>query len=359
MALSELNIYRDKRVFITGHTGFKGTWLSLMLKELGAKITGYSLPPGTAPNHFDLLQNHADGTFGDICNAEKLKNAIQLAAPEIVFHLAAQPLVRGSYTDPVNTYQTNIIGTLNLLEAARSCSNVKAAVLITTDKVYDNKENGKAYAEADELGGYDMYSSSKACCEILISSYRNAFLNADEYGKKHHLLIASARAGNVIGGGDWNPDRLLPDIAKAVSENRPVHIRNPRSVRPWQHVLDCQYGYLLLGARLLNGQKEFSRPFNFSPAPADVKNVEEIAAIAKKSWEDIDIAFGEVAENYHEAGSLMLDSSAAGKLLGWKPVWNTEEAVGKTIEWYKAFYKNDAVISEGQVKEYLTLINAR
>jgi len=359
MAVTELNIYRDKKVFITGHTGFKGTWLTLMLQELGAQISGYSLAPNTSPNHFDLLKSPIATELGDICDPGKLKNAVAQAQPEIIFHLAAQPLVRASYSDPLNTYQTNIIGTLHLLEAAKSCSSVKAVVLITTDKVYENKENGQAYSETDELGGYDMYSSSKACCEILISSYRNSFLNIDEYGKKHHLLIASARAGNVIGGGDWNPDRLLPDIATAASKHQPVHIRSPRSVRPWQHVLDCQYGYLLLGAQLLNGKKEFSQPFNFSPDAAEVKDVEAIAAIAKKNWEDIDIAFGEVAENYHEAGLLMLDSGKATKLLGWKPVWNTENAVEKTIEWYKAFYKKDMVMSEAQVKEYLTSINAR
>ena len=228
------------------------------------------------------------------------------------------------------------MGTLNVLEAARKCENVKAVILITTDKVYENKEWDKPYSETDELGGYDMYSSSKACCEILIKSYRNSFLNIAGYKLNHNILIASARSGNVIGGGDWSTDRLIPDIAIAASKSKKVQIRNPKSVRPWQHVLDCLYGYLLLGARLLNGEREFSEAWNFAPYMSETKNVADITAIAKRRWNNINVEFGMPPDNFHEAGLLLLDNSKAVERLHWKPVWNTTEAVEKTIDWYKA-----------------------
>ena len=263
MEVNHIEIFRNKKVFITGHTGFKGSWLSLLLQHEGAIVTGYSLAPVTIPNHYDLLKIEQQSFIDDILAANKLSAAIREAKPEIIFHLAAQPLVRASYADPLYTYQTNVIGTLNLLEAAKNCGTVKAIVLITTDKVYENKESNRPYIETDELGGYDMYSSSKACCELLIRSYRNSFLNIDDYQIKHHILIASARAGNVIGGGDWSEDRLLPDIVKAAARGTSVQIRNPNAVRPWQHVLDCLYGYLLLGAKLLQEETAFSGAWNF------------------------------------------------------------------------------------------------
>ncbi|RYG44665.1 MAG: CDP-glucose 4,6-dehydratase, partial [Chitinophagaceae bacterium] len=333
-----LEIYQHKKVFITGHTGFKGSWLTAIFNHLGVASYGYSLPPETTPNHYELLNTGQAGEFGNILDREKLHAAVARFQPDIIFHLAAQALVRPSYTDPVNTYETNVIGTLNVLEAARACKSVQAVVLITTDKVYENKEWEKPYAETDTLGGYDMYSSSKACCEILISSYRNSFFNTEQYGRQHNVLIASVRAGNVIGGGDWSVDRLLPDIAQAASQSKQVQIRNPLSVRPWQHVLDCLYGYLLVGEKLLNQETDFAAAWNFSPYSTEAKNVEEVANVAKKSWEAIDISFGKAPDNYHEAGLLILDNSKAIEKLGWKPVWNTELAIQKTIEWYKAFY---------------------
>jgi CDP-glucose 4,6-dehydratase len=351
-------IYNNKKVFITGNTGFKGSWLATILQQLNAVVEGYALAPATTPNHFTLLNAGYKTTIGNILDKEKLQQAIQAAQPEIIFHLAAQPLVRASYTDPVNTYETNVIGTLNILEAARKCTSVKAVVLVTTDKVYENKEWERPYVETDELGGYDMYSSSKACCEILIKSYRDSFLNIADYKTKHHLLIASARAGNVIGGGDWSADRLVPDIAVAASKGEKVQIRNPKAVRPWQHVLDCLYGYLLLGARLLNEEKDFATAWNFSPYSSEAKNVQEIAAIAKNNWPEIDIVFGTPPENFHEAGLLILNNTKAIEQLLWQPVWNTTTAVEKTIDWYKTFYANGKGNTTEDIFTYLKTITA-
>lgn len=352
------DIYQNKKVFITGNTGFKGSWLAALFSRLNVSVEGYSLAPVTTPDHYSLLGIDYKTTIGNILDGDKLTRAIAEAEPDIIFHLAAQALVRPSYIDPLNTYETNVTGTLKLLEAARKCPSVRAIVLITTDKVYDNKEREEPYKEMDELGGYDMYSSSKACCEILIKSYRNSFFNLDDYGKKHHVLIASARAGNVIGGGDWSTDRLIPDIAKATSLQKKVLIRNPLSVRPWQHVLDCLHGYLLLGAKLLNNEKSFSQPWNFSPFSTESKNVRIITEIAKNTWPDIEIELGASPDNYHEAGLLMLDNTKAIEELKWKPVWDTYTAVEKTINWYKNYYNTKKINSFADMEEYLKNMNA-
>ncbi len=353
LELNMFSIYQHKKVFITGNTGFKGSWMAAMFHSLGVAVEGYALPPTTEPSHFSLLNLNYKTTFGNILDADSLETAISNAQPDIIFHLAAQALVRPSYNDPVNTYQTNVIGTLNVLEAARKCRSVTAVVLITTDKVYENKEWDRPYSEEDVLGGYDMYSSSKACCEILIKSYRNSFLNIKEYNNKHQMLIASARAGNVIGGGDWSVDRLIPDIATATSNNRKVKIRNRLSVRPWQHVLDCVYGYLLLGKKLLEEDTAFAEAWNFSPDSSDVKNVEQVAEIAKATWNLIDIEFGTPEDAVHEAGLLILDNTKAVTRLQWKAVWNTTEAVEKTMQWYQQWYNNKAVHTNEQLGEYL------
>jgi CDP-glucose 4,6-dehydratase len=352
LGIEMLNIYQNKKVFITGNTGFKGSWLAAIFKSLNINIEGYALPFVTPVNHFGIINSDYKTTFADILDKEKLAESIASAKPDIIFHLAAQALVRPSYTNPVNTYETNVIGTLNVLEAARKCDSVKAIVLITTDKVYENKECYKPYKETDELGGYDMYSSSKACCEILIRSYRSSFFNVADYKIKHDVLLASARAGNVIGGGDWSTDRLFPDIALSSSQGRKVQIRNPKSVRPWQHVLDCLYGYLLLGAKLLNEEKAYAEPWNFSPYAFDVKDVEEITKVANHSWDKINIEFGEPTENFHEAGLLILDNSKAVEKLCWKPLWDTNQAVKKTIEWYKAYYQDGAILTDLNINEY-------
>jgi CDP-glucose 4,6-dehydratase len=348
-----LEIYKGKKVFITGHTGFKGSWLTCILENLGSIIAGFSLAPYTEPSHFNLLGSGVISTIGDISNSNLLKQSIQEFQPEILFHLAAQPLVRLSYKDPLNTYQTNVMGTLHLLEAVKDCPSVKAVVIITTDKVYENNEWIFPYRETDRLGGYDMYSSSKACTEILVKSYQLSFFNVNDYKIKHNTLIATARAGNVIGGGDWSSDRLMPDIMEAASKKDIAKIRNPHAIRPWQHVLDCVYGYLLLGEKLLQGKIEFAEAWNFSPYSFESKTVGEVAAIAKDIWEDIYIEFEQSVNNVHEANLLKLDNTKALSLLGWKPKWNTRESIAKTVEWYKEFYLNGNLLTQKQVKEYI------
>jgi CDP-glucose 4,6-dehydratase len=348
-----LEAYKNKKVFITGHTGFKGSWLSCLLDFLGVEHLGYSLSPNTSPAHHNLLNAQSISIIGDICDAAYLKQSMVNFMPDIVFHLAAQPLVRESYKDPHYTYNTNVIGTLNVLEAIRACPSVKAVVIITTDKVYENKEWVHPYRETDTLGGYDIYSSSKACSELLVKSYQQSFFNKSDYKKKHDTLIATARAGNVIGGGDWSADRLIPDIVRATAENRVTKIRNPESVRPWQHVMDCLFGYLMLGEKLINEQKEFSDAWNFAPYAFESLTVKEVSIIAKKIWSEINIEFGKPIEDFHEAGLLKLDNSKALTLLGWKPKWNTQTAIEKTIEWYKSYYLNNEVQTISQIKEYL------
>lgn len=349
-----IDMYKDKKVFITGHTGFKGSWLTCILEKLGAVTSGFSLAPNTEPSHFDLLRSAATiSTIGDISNSNLLRQTIQEFQPEILFHLAAQPLVRLSYKNPVNTYQTNVMGTLHLLEAAKACPSVKAIVIITTDKVYENNEWIFPYRETDRLGGYDMYSSSKACSEILVKSYQRSFFNVDDYKIKHNTLIATARAGNVIGGGDWSIDRLIPDIVKDANYKSITKIRNPDAVRPWQHVMDCVYGYLLLGEKLMQEKVEFAEAWNFSPYSFESKTVCEIATLAKNIWNDINFEFEQSVGNVHEAQLLKLDNTKALCLLGWKPKWNTTETIAKTIEWYKEFYLNGNILTQKQVKEFI------
>jgi CDP-glucose 4,6-dehydratase len=344
-----LKTYNHKKVFITGHTGFKGSWLAEMLNVLGAEVSGFALPPYTTPSHFALLSPSLISTLGDVSQVELLKESLVFSQPEIVFHLAAQPLVRDSYKNPIYTYQTNVIGTLHLLEAVKACPSVRAVVVITTDKVYENKEWEYPYRENDELGGYDMYSSSKACTEILVNSYKRSFFQSED----REIFIATARAGNVIGGGDWSTDRLIPDIVRATAKQEAVFIRNPQSVRPWQHVLDCLYGYLLLGKNLLEGKKAFTKAWNFAPYSMDAKTVAEVAAIAQSIWNEVDIAFGKPDEDFHEAGILKLDNTQAMSQLHWKPLWNTQTAIEKTIAWYKAFYEKGEILTHQQIAEYL------
>jgi len=353
------SVYTGKKVFITGHTGFKGSWLTAFLQQLGAHVTGYSLAPVTEPAHFSLLKSPVSSHIEDIRNGEKLTELMQDSRPDIIFHLAAQPLVRESYSDPVTTYTTNVIGTLNVLEAAKQCNTVKAIVCITTDKVYENLEQDYAYVESDRLGGYDMYSSSKACCELLISSYRNSFFNLQDYGDKHEVLLASARAGNVIGGGDWSKDRLIPDMMKAAAGGNKAIIRNPDAIRPWQHVLDCLYGYLLLGGKLLDKQKAFARAWNFSPFQNDLKKVSEVIDIAKESWAEVQTEVNRPAGDLHEATLLQLDNTMAVSELQWYPVWDTAAAIARTVEWYKAYYERTALVTNLQLTEYLTTLNDR
>jgi CDP-glucose 4,6-dehydratase len=342
------NIYEGKRVLVTGHTGFKGGWLALWLKALGAQVAGYSLPPNTNPSFFEVLKidSKIKSVFGDILDACALERVFDEVRPQIVFHLAAQPLVRLSYSEPVLTYRTNVIGTLNMLEAARKCGGVKAFVNITTDKCYENKETRRGYKETDPMGGYDMYSSSKGCSEILSSSYRRSFL-------KNGYALATARAGNVIGGGDWALDRLVPDCIKSINEGRAIEIRNPLAIRPWQHVLEPLSGYLLLGQKLLEEGDKFAEGFNFGPEKKSVHSVSEVAKDIVKYYGRGEISVHK-RDDLHEAGLLMLNINKAKKRLGWRPCWNTKKTIENTAKWYKAFYegKNVEDLTFAQIKEY-------
>lgn len=342
------NIYAGKKVFLTGHTGFKGSWLSLWLTMLGAKVCGYSLAPNTNPSMFNELNIESKiekSIIGNILDVEALEKSIFDFQPDIVFHLAAQPLVRLSYSEPVLTYQTNVIGSLNVLEAARKCKSVKAFVNVTTDKCYENKEINRGYREDEPMGGYDMYSSSKGCVEIMSSSYRRSFLQ-DE----NAFAMATARAGNVIGGGDWALDRLIPDCVIAINNDEKIEIRNPIAVRPWQHVLEPLSGYLLLGQKLLEYGKQYADGFNFGP---DEDSILKVADVAQKVVEFY--GKGEVVvqkrDNLHEAGLLMLNIEKAAKVLGWHPSLTADEAIQKTVEWYKNFYSSDIDIYNFTLKQ--------
>ncbi len=333
------NIYKGKRVLVTGHTGFKGGWLTLWLKELGAQVCGYALPPNTTPALFDTVQvkEGITSVFGDLNDTALLEKTFRDFQPELVFHLAAQPLVRLSYAQPVQTYQTNVMGTLNVLEAARKCPSVKAFVNITTDKCYENKEVARGYKEDEPMGGYDMYSSSKGCVEILSSSYRRSFLQ--EPGT---YALATARAGNVIGGGDWALDRLIPDCVRSIEAGKEIEIRNPHATRPWQHVLEPLSGYLLLGQLLFTQGKKYAEAFNFGPREDSVLTVAEVAKQAVQNYGKGTVKVHK-KDNLHEANLLMLNIEKAEKVLGWTPTYSAQQAVANTIAWYKRFYQGEAM----------------
>ena len=351
--IDKLSIYKGQKVFLTGHTGFKGSWMAKWLIDLGATVKGYSLAPFTNPSHFDLLNLDMETEIGDIRDKEKLKESIKSFNPDIVFHLAAQPLVRYSYDNPVETYETNVIGTLKLFEAVRGVKSIKAVVNITTDKCYKNKEWDWGYRENDELGGYDPYSSSKACSEILTDSYRNSFFNLNDFGTTHSCLIATARAGNVIGGGDWSEDRIIPDIIRSKVANKPLHIRNPASTRPWQHVLEPISGYLILGYHLLQGDKFFACPWNLGPETSQVFQVKDVVDAGNKIFNNsLDVRSGELKNNPHEADLLMLDPAKANKYLGWKGIMGFQETVDMTFNWYQQYDQNKLLNTENDIKQF-------
>ena len=341
------NSYQGKRVLITGHTGFKGSWLTLWLKELGASITGIALSPETSPNHWNLLNLDIDDHREDIRDADKLRKIILESQPEIVFHLAAQPLVRRSYRDPLETWTTNVMGTANLLNACRQCPSVKAIVVITTDKCYENQDRIRGYRENDRLGGHDPYSASKAGSELVVASYRKSFFNYPGAPS-----LATARAGNVIGGGDWSVDRLIPDIVRSLQSKEPLMVRSPQATRPWQHVLESLSGYLLLGQKLLTSQKSFSEAWNFGPGPDGNQKVEKILTLMKNTWTAIQ--WHPVDEPQpHEAMLLQLDSTKARQKLNWKPVWSFSQGISETALWYKTFLETGEIISRRQIQEYV------
>jgi CDP-glucose 4,6-dehydratase len=346
------NIYNGKTVFITGHTGFKGSWLSLWLTKLGAKVVGYALEPPTKPNHFDLLNLDIISIIGDIRDKDKLNSVIKEYKPEIVFHLASQPLVRYSYNNPLETFEINVIGTINLFEACKNVDSIRAIINVTSDKCYENREWFWGYRESDPLGGYDPYSASKACSEIVTSCYRKSFFNLEDYGEKHNILLASVRAGNVIGGGDWREDRLIPDIVRSVIKKEKLKIRNPKATRPWQHVLEALSGYLILGQKLLEGRKDFADAWNFGPNEDNHIDVETVVREVKNRWSNFEYEI-DSTNHPHEAKLLKLDSSKARNLLRWRPVWNFEKTIDVTVNWYREYYENGNICSFRDLEEYI------
>lgn len=350
------DFWKDKPVLITGHTGFKGTWLAIWLHELGAKVAGYALEPPTTPSIFNLtgIGQVITSYEGDVRDLEQLKSIIRKQRPEIVFHMAAQPLVRESYANPLETYEINVMGTANLLETIRENANVKAVVNITTDKCYENNEWLWGYRENEPLGGFDPYSSSKACSELVTAAYRRSFFQSDSGSK---TAIASARAGNVIGGGDWAKDRLVPDCIRAWLDQKPVSIRYPHAVRPWQHVLDPLYGYLTLAENLyLQGQK-FAEAWNFGPNEENATSVRNMVETLAKFWGDDAMLEIDPDESLHEANYLKLDCSKARSRLNWHPQWDLTTALGKTIDWYKTYQLNPEDLLEKSLEQIVDYFN--
>lgn len=342
--------WRGKRVFLTGHTGFKGSWLSLWLQSLGVELTGYALNPPTAPSLFEA-GHVADGMRsikGDIRDLDHLTQAMQEARPEIVIHMAAQSLVRYSYQNPVETYSTNVMGTVHMLEAVRATSGVKAVVNITTDKCYENREWVWGYRENDPMGGYDPYSNSKGCAELVSSAYRSSFFNPADYAK-HGVALATVRAGNVIGGGDWALDRLIPDIVAAFEQGKPVRIRNPHAIRPWQHVMEPLRGYMMLAERLVECGMEYAEAWNFGPADEDAKPVGWIVQRMAEQWRGADWQIDK-GEHPHEAGYLKLDISKVRSRLQWNPALRLEDALDLVTDW-AVQYKNGADARELTLKQ--------
>ena len=347
--------WKGKKILITGHTGFKGSWLSLWLQSKEAHIIGYSLPPPTEPSFFEIA-NISEGMVsikGDVRDLDHLKTVIAEHTPEIVIHMAAQSLVRYSYSNPIETYSTNVMGTANVLEAIRQTDSVKVVLIITSDKCYENREWLWGYRENDPMGGHDPYSSSKGCAELVTSAYRSSYFSKKDY-QTNSVALASARAGNVIGGGDWAGDRLIPDIVRAIMENRSVAIRNPNATRPWQHVLEPLEGYLSLAEKLWEQGQEFSGGWNFGPDDEDCRAVSWIVKNLTHFWEG-DIQWElDSAENPHEATYLKLDCSKAKRLLGWSPKLNLFTALEWVVEWYQGYINNMDMreLSKAQISRY-------
>ena len=353
-----VNGWQGRRVFLTGHTGFKGGWLALWLASRGAVVRGYALDPVSTPNLFNAaaVSEVLEDIRGDICDGEKLEAAMMEFGPEVVFHLAAQPLVRRSYADPLRTFATNVMGAAHLLEAVRKTPSVRAVVCVTTDKCYENREWVWPYRETDALGGHDPYSSSKACAEIVAAAYRSSYFPVERLGE-HGVGIATTRAGNVIGGGDWSEDRLIPDLIRAFQAGQPVQIRHPKAIRPWQHVLEPLCGYVLLAEELLAGRGEFATAFNFGPGDEDAWAVERIATKLAGMW-------GEGASwvcdlpTVHEAHVLRLDSSKARSELGWRPRLEIETALEWTMDWYRGWHRDADMrrVTQEQIAAYEELL---
>lgn len=348
--------WKGKRVFLTGHTGFKGSWLSLWLQSLGAEVTGYALNPPTEPSLFEVAKigNSMKSIIGDIRDIDTLQKAIQDAHPEVVIHMASQPLVRYSYANPVETYTTNVMGSVHLLEAVRKIKGVKAVVNVTSDKCYDNREWVWGYREGEAMGGHDPYSSSKGCAELVTTAYRSSFFNPESYSE-HGVAIASARAGNVIGGGDWASDRLIPDFIRAIVTSETVIIRSPNAIRPWQHVLEPLSGYLLLAENLYNHGCKYAEAWNFGPSDNDAKSVKWIISQVVNNWgEDASFIVDTNSASLHEAHFLKLDCSKAEMQLGWKPQWDSTETIKRICCWHKAHLngQNMNVYTLDEIQQY-------
>ena len=338
---SSLDIYKNRTVLITGNTGFKGSWLSLWLIELGAKVIGYSLEPPTQPNLFEAvnLSDRITHITGDVRDGRHVDEVFEKYQPEFVFHMAAQALVERSYQKPKLTYETNVMGTVNILETLRRIESVRACIIVTSDKCYENKEKVYRYREEDPMGGYDPYSSSKGCAELVTRAYRNSFFNNKCYGKKHNISVSSVRAGNVVGGGDWAEDRIIPDCLRALCDNKAIMIRKPSAIRPWQYVLEPLAGYLRLGALMYKGGDRFSGAWNFGPDNENVLQVKDLVELVLEYWGGGNCEI-DTSAHAHEVCLLDLDSSKAKEKLKWKPIYDIRETVKRTIGWYKKFYSN-------------------
>jgi CDP-glucose 4,6-dehydratase len=343
------DVYCGKRVLVTGHNGFKGSWLSLWLNQLGAEVIGISLAPETQLNHWNLfgLESTVQHHELDIRQADEVASVFRATQPEVVFHLAAQPLLRRSYRNPLETWSTNVMGTANVLEACRQSRSVRAILAVTTDKCYQNQEWAWGYRETDRLGGHDPYSASKAGSELVAASYRSAFFHTDGAP-----LLATARSGNVIGGGDWSEDRLIPDLARAMAAEKSLEIRSPNATRPWQHVLESLSGYLLLGQKLIEGNKNFNGAWNFGPERSGNCRVADVLNRLQTYWPEMQWHLT-AAPQPHEANLLFLDSAKAHDHLGWQPVWNLDTTLEKTADWYRAFQSTQTTISSRQLAQYL------
>ena len=351
----EPSFWKDRNVLVTGHTGFKGSWLALWLQAIGAKVVGYALPPRTHPNLFEVagVERQMVSILADIRDPDQLRAALTTHQPEVVFHLAAQAEILPSYAHPAETYATNVMGTVNLLDAVRQGNGVRAVVVVTSDKCYENRESGQAYRESDPLGGADPYSSSKGCAELVTAAYRSSFFAPADHAR-HRTAIATARAGNAIGGGDWSENRLIPDAMRAFLDSCPLQVRHPGAIRPWQHVLEPLAGYLILAERLHQQGNAFADAWNFGPGDGDTHSVGQLLDVLVAIWGDGATWRNDRSSHPHEAHCLRLDTSKANSALLWRPRWPLETALRMTVDWYRAHSsgENMTAICRQQISDY-------